>query len=277
MQILTPRSLITQEQNLAQYQLMKLGFLAFAFVGVIVIQFLFPTFFVYPYFTWGGWEAVMKFWPLFLYGGALTILINRFGRSDWLIRTSQNRELFFWEFITSTLAGLWEELAYRWIFICYAMLAIALLNTAIAGGVGLALAIACALAAWWLWDERQRIFSILAVAVGILGLLFVFYGEPMSWFYGLVVLVIHFTTFTLMDPVLYGNHEPLFIFGAVLANGWFRDGHKYQGPLGYVNSWYCGMVLLYAAMTYGLWVAIVVHALYDILICFIRFIMQRTA
>ena len=60
--------------------------------------------------------------------------------------------------------------------------------------------------------------------------------------------------------------------GLINANAAFRDGHKYLGWFGYVNSWFIGMFLFYMMLTYGLLAAIVVHAIYDLLIFTVNYL-----
>lgn len=62
------------------------------------------------------------------------------------------------------------------------------------------------------------------------------------------------------------SHESGWWVGAAMlsANSSFRNGHKYQGFLGFTNSWFLGMVFFHCMFHYGLPVAIAVHALYDI-------------
>ena len=50
------------------------------------------------------------------------------------------------------------------------------------------------------------------------------------------------------------------------TNAFFRDGHRYQGPIGVLNSWFAGMFLFWIMFTYGLPAAILVHFMYDFLI-----------
>ena len=60
---------------------------------------------------------------------------------------------------------------------------------------------------------------------------------------------------------------PWFVGAALLsANAMFRNGHKYQGPIGIVNSWYIGMFLFWIMFQFGLIVAIIVHILYDVIV-----------
>ncbi len=266
---------IEKEQSLFYSQLEACKLVAFAAVGVWVIGFFFPNFFVYPYFKWGGWESVSKFWPLFAWGLGLCLMEALSNGRGPFIRKSENRKLLGWELVTATLAGVWEELGFRFAFICYAMIGISIMNWFFGAGLGFLLTLACVFGSvmWW---KDEKTLSVISAVTAVLTLLFALYANPVYWFYQFFVWVVHFTTLTMMDPVLYDGHAPLLIFGAVVANSWFRDGHKYQGPFGIVNAWYAGMVFLYATITYGLWTAIVVHALYDIMISVFRFFLQRT-
>lgn len=94
----------------------------------------------------------------------------------------------------------------------------------------------------------------------------VFCGLP-EWIYlHIMGPIANFATLNLMEPLLF--HPASWAVGSsILAtNGFFRDGHKYQGLLGYINSWYIGMFLFWVAMTHGLLAAIFLHFLYDLLV-----------
>ncbi|MCU0679444.1 MAG: hypothetical protein MUC28_03315 [Planctomycetes bacterium] len=55
--------------------------------------------------------------------------------------------------------------------------------------------------------------------------------------------------------------------GAILwSNAKFRDGHRYQGPAGLVNSYIFGFYMFNVAFTYGLAYAIAVHFVFDVLL-----------
>lgn len=74
--------------------------------------------------------------------------------------------------------------------------------------------------------------------------------------------------FTLGYLTEYIFHPASWAVGAAMisTNGKFRDGHAYQGPLGWLNSWFCGMFFFGVMFQYGLLAAIVVHFLYDLFI-----------
>lgn len=55
----------------------------------------------------------------------------------------------------------------------------------------------------------------------------------------------------------------MFMVGVLLANVFYRDGKKYQGVLGWINSWYVGLALANVMINHGLFTALAVHLLYD--------------
>jgi len=254
-------------KSLFGMQLIFTAILCAVAAGVGVVEYFFPKFFDYPYFSWSVNSGdVFAFWPMYVWGIALTALIS--SRSS----SSFDGKLLALGTLTSVMAGVWEEVAFRCFYICYAMVVVLVFNWLFSTGLGIFLtvlfaggAVACLLAA------GSPLVKV--VGAGILGFLaWLAWGltmdfDPLYWFYDTILIPIaYYATFKQAEPVLYGGYPALFVYGAFLANMWFRDGHKYQGLLGWVNSWYLGMVLLYAMLTYGLLTAIVVHALYDILI-----------
>lgn len=96
-------------------------------------------------------------------------------------------------------------------------------------------------------------------------------GIPYLMYTYLLLPCANVATLGLLHPLLMGG--PWIIGAAIVsANGKFRNGHAYQGLLGYVNSWFLGMVFYHLTFKYGLLSAIVVHALYDVLIFVVRYI-----
>ncbi len=268
---------IRWEQELLVHQGVAIGFVAVSAIAVWVIHLIAPNFFIYPYLTWGGWEAVLRFWPMFAWGIVLNLFVRYLiGHKFSLISAEDSRELLGYEVVTSTLAGLWEELGYRWAFICFAMIGIAFWNWIFEAGLGWVLVIGAFVMTIVLSLSREYGASAVTLVIAVLSLFFALYANPIYWIYEVLTWVVHITTFTLADSVIYGVHDRLLIFGAIVANAWFRDGHKYQGPLGLVNSWYAGIVLLYATVTYGLLTAIAVHAVNNIIVSVQRYLMQRT-
>lgn len=95
------------------------------------------------------------------------------------------------------------------------------------------------------------------------------------WIWQVIELpVIDFLSLGYFHNVLYA-FPAVFIAGAINANVGFRDGHKYQGLFGLVNSWYIGLYLLSVMLTQGLVIAILVHMIYDLIIAVMKFTAQK--
>lgn len=77
---------------------------------------------------------------------------------------------------------------------------------------------------------------------------------------------------------MHSLHEQLmgspWYFGAAIlaANARFRDGHKYQGVVGILNSWFIGMFMFWLTFSYGLLIAMLAHAVYDAIIASIHYL-----
>jgi len=66
-----------------------------------------------------------------------------------------------------------------------------------------------------------------------------------------------------------------FIYALVLSNLTYRDGHKYQGLVGWVNSWFVGLVFLSAMVHYGFFTALAIHLLYEMEFIIIGWVFRR--
>lgn len=55
----------------------------------------------------------------------------------------------------------------------------------------------------------------------------------------------------------------MFMVGILLVNLFYRDGKKYQGVLGWIDSWYVGLALTNIMLNHGLFTALVVHLIYE--------------
>lgn len=127
----------------------------------------------------------------------------------------------------SIVAGVFEELTFRWLLFLLFLFGYAVLNLPFrAVGINL--------------DSTVHLFLLTPVA--------------------------NFFTAGLLRDALY--HDIGWHVGAAMltANALFRNGHKYQGALGLVNAWFMGMYFFWMMLTFGLPYAIVVHALYDIVV-----------
>lgn len=263
-------------ENLLLQQLVAIVLVIVAGLGVLAIEYFWPDFFNYSYFSWEvRWEAISRFWPLFLYCFVLATFLTL------LQDNSEGRSSFILGAVTSVLAGLWEEVAYRCIFICYAMLLIVWFNFLLSTVLGTIIGLVLLIGPLFFFEKYETIQNIIAVVVMIIGGWVVYLtwgigGDPMFWLYReIFVPFINFITFEKFREIFYNGYPELFLFGLVSANGWFRSGHEYQGFYGTMNSWIIGFVLMYAMLNYGLLTAVVLHILYDLQIDVIRFVLKR--
>jgi hypothetical protein len=89
----------------------------------------------------------------------------------------------------------------------------------------------------------------------------------LKWFYTtLLIPVANFCTFGALHPFLLGRGSWVMGAAIISVNADFRDGHKYLGLIGWVNSWFLGMVMFYVMLNYNLQTAIAAHVLYDLII-----------
>ena len=208
---------------------------------VVLINLLFPDAIPYHFFdawkTHGTtlWEALQFSWPLFVWAAGFT------GTVALVTRNSKTTNLYAEEdlkegLVISLIAGITEEIEFRWLMFYIAIAATQLINGLFFG--------------WW-WFH---------------------FGVP-EWFYVNVLgPVVNCATVGLIHDILF---SPLgwFIGSAVLVtNKNFRNGHAYLGIIGFVNSWYIGFYWFAVMFGYGLFAAIVVHILYDALIFVIGYI-----
>jgi hypothetical protein len=257
-------------------QVIAIALVAVAAAGVGLIELFWPRFFDYPYFSWQiRWNALPRFWPLFLYCLGLALWVT--------LREEKPSEpsSFLLSAKTSILAGIWEEVAYRCILVCYAMILIKWLNfvfsTVVGTVVGLALLVGSVL--FFEREKRmQNLFLVFAMGsgVGILYLAWGVGGDPVYAIYRHIIIpFINIITLGSFREIFYNGYPELFVFGLVTANGWFRNGHEYQGLYGFIDSWIFGFVAMYAMLNYGLLTAVALHALFNLQIGVIRFVLKR--
>ena len=254
-------------------------YVAMLAAGVWVIEQVAPNFFNYPHWVWTlDWNNVTKFYPIFIWVSVATFLFSFGSRND---STAYDGKILRAETFGYMLTGLWEELMFRWALIPYSMLVLVCMNWFWGFGVGYVVGAIMVIGAFGLiFGSNKSLTNFVAgiILVAMAGVCF-WYGsavDPIYFLFGEILIPIaNWTTFGMMEPILTDRSAPLFLFGIFAANIAFRNGHKYLGPIGFVNSWYIGMVMIYATVTYGILTAIVLHAVYDIIIAVLKYIMRK--
>lgn len=189
----------------------------------------------------GSWVSLFqRYWMLFAWGVIIQSIVSFTGYNSPYENDNAERFLFK-GFLRSAFAGVTEEISFRWLFFLSAIPGARIANWFFFGFAGF----------------------------GVSEWLFLHVVGPIT------------STFSLhwMDTILY--HSAGWFVGAALVstNAFFRDGHKYQGITGLVNSWYGGLVLFHVALNYGLPAAIVLHTSFNVtvhLVAYIDMLIERT-
>lgn len=202
------------------------------------VEFFFPA--LIPYEFAELWETrgepmdwLKASTPILAWAGGFTLLVSLFTRN------SHSQNIFAERYLASGLwlslrAGVMEEIVFRWLIFMWA--------------------IAC-------------------VRVGDFLLGGFAFGHGLLWWINVHILmpIADFTSLGLLHPVFM--QSAWFIGAAVIfANVKFRDGHKYQGLFGLINSWFIGLYFFYLMFAFGLKAAILVHFVYDAIIFAIRYL-----
>ena len=203
---------------------------AFIFIGVLVFFWpsLIAPFSFFEFWTIKGslWEAVKNAWPLYLWGIGATTVVLVIKRDS--LRDEDPVEIFLGGTVISLLAGVLEEIAFRWLIFFSAIVIIPFVDRLLLGFMGIHL---------------------------------------IKWIYVIVLCPIaNFFTLGYLEQYLLNGYGWAVAAAIISANGDFRDGHRYLGPLGYVNSWFLGMYFFWVMFNYGLIAAIIIHFLYDFFI-----------
>jgi len=262
---------LDRNKTLIGLQLVSIVILICTFVFWVIFEQFKSDFFNfkdYWYRTDNLFGSVFSYWPLFVWGG-LMAFVSCFNIRSYF----KAKEIFATDIITSVLAGIWEELGYRCVFILTAMIGIVVSNFFWFWLMLLILIIICIAILTSLEATLSRIITVIVFLIMIAGLFMLDLKDPIYWMYNHIIFpILNLVSFHQLRPVLYHESLPfLFIAGAVSANAKFRDGHKYLGPIGQLNAWVIGYVLLHAMIFHGLVVAIICHSIYDLEFGFIRF------
>jgi hypothetical protein len=211
----------------------------FAIFYITFVKWFFPSAIPLNWFFWGDHKSstikvLMSCWPVLSFGIVFTLIMLFFTKNKPEVNSKAEENLFY-GVLTSIYAGVTEEIAFRWILFLSCIPAIQLLD----------------------WICGGSFFGT--------GLINFVYTKFLIPFADLI-------TFHQLSQYLY-NPLSWAIGAAILStNGKFRDGHSYQGPIGWLDAWFFGMFMYKIVWECGLPVAIIVHTVYNLLISFIVYI-----
>jgi hypothetical protein len=208
----------------------------FSFLFVLVVQWLWPK--TIPFGTFEFWkkqqifEGIIASWPIFVWGCGVTLIHAFFTRN----RPDVNRNaesLLIGGAVVSIIAGVFEEMIFRWTIFLSGIVAIKVSNFLFFGFLGFGIP------EWFQVNISGPVVNFLTLG-------------KMKW------LVID------MGWVVGA--------ATIAANAKFRAEHAYLGPFGLVNSWIIGFFLFWVMFNYGLLTSIIVHFLYDMFIYIVKYV-----
>jgi hypothetical protein len=207
-------------------------------IVIAVVEWLWPS--VIPLDVFGFWRVrggpadwLAGCWPAFAWAAGVTALVAFTTRNS--ARYNRYAEKILCNgFQVSLAAGVLEEICFRWLIFLGAIVGVKVANFLFFGFIG--------------------------------------FGVPEWFFLHVFGPLADFTTLGGLGPYLF--HPAGWAVGAAMlsANAGFRDGHKYLGFVGYLNSWFMGMYFFWIMFTFGLPIAIAAHFIYDMLIFIVRYV-----
>ncbi|MDP3954375.1 MAG: CPBP family glutamic-type intramembrane protease [bacterium] len=178
-------------------------------------------------------EWLYASWPIFAWGVGATIVLLLFKR-DYYYANGPAEDILVGGALVSLQAGILEEITFRWLFFLENIVSLKIANFLFFGFLG--------------------------------------FGIP-SWFHiNISGPVASWTSLGGLDKYVF--HDTGWAVGAAMlaTNAFFRDGHRYQGMTGVINSWFIGMFFFWIMFKFGLPAAIMVHFLYDIFIFIVVYV-----
>ena len=261
--------------------------LVLGFFGLLFLRWIAPSVFPYKLFQFWNfhwdWEKFANIpWFLLLFGPLLSIGIAIFTKKE-RYENLETKYSFSEDIKNSAKAGVFEELAFRWLLFQVAIFTFAfdqfLINWL--NGMGFISAI---LSWHWFWIlvsalliNALAVFGFIIAAnsnngwLTLLGILMVVPAILLDlaiillfskwWYTGVLFPITNFATLGKLGSIF----EMVWtVPAAMISVNWkFSSGHIYQGPIGWIHSWVMGMLMFWLMFNFGLFAAMLVHALFD--------------
>lgn len=199
---------------------------------ILLFEWLWPNVIPFTFFEFWRWDidwgqVFVVSWPMLLWGTGATACMAFTTRNAPEVNKVAEKNLAS-GIINSSIAGIFEEISFRWLIYYGQIITYSVLNFILFGFLGF----------------------------GIFEWFFLHVSGPLA----------NFTTLGFLSPYLFSPLGWVVGGAIITSNGSFRDGHFKNGWVGFVNSWFIGMYLFYIMFQHGLVAAIFIHFLYDLLI-----------
>ena len=203
-----------------------------ALIIIAIVELIWPNVIPFKLFEFWTlkkplWEAITLSWPLLVWAIAINILAAATHRNKPEINRDAE-DILLKGVKISVRAGVLEEIIFRWVLFYYQIIGYKIANWIFFGFAGF----------------------------GVFEWLYLHITGPVA----------NFATFGHLEPILFNGFGWAVGAAILSSNGRFRDGHSYQGLLGWINAWFCGMFFFYLMFNYGLVASITVHILFDLFV-----------
>jgi len=203
---------------------------------VLIVEYFWPNFMPFSTFQFFQnnqiLDGIIASWPIFLWAIVVTTISALTTKSNPKLNREAEK-ILAGGFAVSAVRGPLEEIIFRWILFFSSIISIQVTNFLFFDWLGFGIA-------EWLHLN--------------------FFGP-----------IINFITFGKMHWLIFAQGWAVGA-AALSVNAFFREGHRYLGPFGYVNSWVIGFFYFWIMFNYGLIPCMISHALYNLSIFIIIYI-----
>lgn len=226
-------------------------------------------------------------WTLLFFGPVVTLLFRLFSKSPKQANRDVLRQ-FDYKIWTSIKAGIFEEIAFRWLLFFYLIIVFTLDNLLLNWLSTVGFISAVLSLPWWALGLVLLAINLIAMVAYALGvdkktsctvmILSLFIVIPVFlidltvilallkvWYVVAAIPIINFLTLGKLAPQLLGYSW--MVGAALITSNWrFGNGHASQGPIGWLDALIFGMLMFWFTFNFGLFFAMLIHAAYDILV-----------
>lgn len=246
---------------------------------VVCIEWLYTDFLDFPFFQPISIAHIQNFTLLFLLELSRVTTVMMLSGSN-LYTSKKDDYIFALHTASKTLDTLYEELSGRCIYVCLSMMILTIINVVMGSFLSL-----CIVALIIISGSRKiekngtkimRIVGIVQIIIGMFILwMYLSVLNPIDWMAThFWIPVVDTTSFGFIHETLYG-YPPLLILSMIFCNITFCLRYRNYGHLKMIHTWYIGLILIYATIHYGVWVAICIHLIVNLQSIFLWYVLHK--
>lgn len=270
------------------------------FLALLLVKWIFPNllpFEIFQFWTVSfDWQKILSIpWWLLLVGPVLVIvysIVTRNSRMDNIRILEDFKE----DFKTSVLAGIFEEVSFRWLSFYWAIVALGASTWFVTQVVETSDLWKQCVEYWFLSlivlvilnfigagalalvkdNDTGCLVKLIGIAIGLtvfvldIILIIVIMWHIGYWLYNLVMIpIVNFISQGQLDIWLY-NYGWIVGASLISVNWSFGSGHVNNCLLSFIDAWIFGLIMFWITFNFGLPLAIAMHVVYKVLLHMIR-------